>query len=165
MQESKKPSISLWVGLLAIGLTFLSVYASADVGRESPRNEEERALETISRALGTHYEPNAYTDKKNQCSVMVDIAKVNDGDPRSEEELMNICLSLPPSHADSCGFPANPGEYFELKDQQCVSKVAGIQMHAHARKVEARDRPVDSGEEYNNGGDGDDGTGTTRGAQ
>jgi|GEM_PF-4918264 len=158
MQETKKPSISLWVGLLAIGLTFISALASADVGREAPRNEEERALDTISRALGSRYEPNKFSDKENQCSSVVAMEKEK-GDSRSDEQLMTICLSLPPSHVDSCGLPASPDEYFELEDQQCVSKVAGIQMHAQARKVETRDRPVDVDSGY------DDDTGTTRGAQ
>ena len=160
MQENKKPSISLWVGLAAIGLTFLSVFASAcGVGPRTGNNDEERALEQIARALGTSYQPGAYTDKKNQCSAVVSATK--ESDYRSEEELMNICLSLPPTHVDSCGLPASPGEYFELEEQRCVTRVAGIQQHAHARKVETRERPMNDGNET----DPDDGSGTVRGAE
>lgn len=135
MQDEKKSQVSLWVGVIGIGLSLLSAFVSA----AEPGGTE---LESLNRALGRPHLPSASSSKKSQCEAVVSIEKEKAGERRSVESLMAVCMGLPPIHADSCGLPSGPGEYFEIEDGLCVSRGAGIERHAQYRKVEARERPA-----------------------
>jgi len=150
MPENKKSSISLWVGVAGIFLSLLSAYASgAELALQS----------TVSQAFGSGHQ-DGDSDKRSRCQIPVNSAKSLHKDERSKEELTKICLALPNSHDSTCGFPSSTDEYFVVENNQCVSRTAGLSLsHPHARKVEARARPV-SGHQENESGENGDGNAT-----
>lgn len=162
MQDSKKPSVSLWVGLLAIGLTFLSVYASAeddDIPSVKLTEKEKNIFQQVLNPSGG--------DSATRCKDTVAMVK-EQGDSRTEENLMSTCLSLPSDHEHICGIPTEPSAYSTTINDRCYTLEAGIQQHAHARKVETRELSASfyNDEPVTGSGDGDgEETGTVRGAQ
>lgn len=80
-------------------------------------------------------------DFSDRCKDSVAMMR-EQGDERSEEQLMSACLALPPDHAHICGIPREPGSYSILENDRCYLMEGGIQQHAHARKVPAREIPA-----------------------
>ncbi len=159
MQENKKSSVSLWVGVTAIGLTFLSAFASG--ASEAP------SVELTSRERSIFQQVlNAPADEPSaRCKDSVSMMK-EQGDERSEELLMSTCLSLPSDHEHICGIPTEPGTYSIIENDRCNALEGGIQQHAHVRKVEARERTASFYEDVNtSGGADEDGDGSATGAQ
>lgn len=80
-------------------------------------------------------------DFNDRCKDSVTMMR-EQGDERGEEELMSACLALPPDHAHICGIPRDPGSFYIVENDRCYLLEGGIQQHAHARKVPAREIPA-----------------------
>lgn len=137
MEDDKKSSISLWVGVTGIILSMISAFAAA-----TEPSAEHNLKQTMQQLMGTGHLGGG-AGKEERCRDAASSQSKLDESRRPLEELISVCLALPSDHDTNCGFPASSDEYFVVEDQQCVTKIAGkSQEHSHARKVEARARPA-----------------------
>ncbi len=147
--ENKKSSWSWVVGVLLLSLSlFSAVLAKAEEPEES-----------IKSSLNELFDEGTLSgDKQERCRESIAKARSSGFEERSEEELMQVCLSMPANHDTDCGFPFTTEEYYVVENQQCVSKLAGKSlMHAQARKVEARERTASFYDPYITGSEPGDG--------
>jgi hypothetical protein len=152
-QKKRRQTLSLILGLIAIGLVTLSIVASAD-GTAHCKAKVERQINGIEFRTGKQLSRDAVNrleqkcaeaevglaldqlygnrhqggDKESRCmnSVKFALESGTEKSGRSEEQLMQVCMALPSTHEASCGFPTSPDEYYVIDNQKCVTKAAGI---------------------------------------
>ena len=157
--EKQKSSWSWLVGGFLLSASLLSaIMAKADEGYrplELTTNERVIFQRTLNPTGG---------EFDDRCKDTVAMLR-EQGDDRSDEALMSVCLALPKDHAHICGIPREPGAYSIIENDRCYTLEGGIQQHAQNRKVEARERGAGFYEPVNNGSTvtgEDDGTGSAQ---
>lgn len=161
--EGKKQGWGFLIGVIGLSLSLLTAFFAKAEDAYQPTELTAREKMIFQRTLNP-----SGGDADERCKDSVAVER-EQGDTRSEEALMSACLALPSDHAQICGIPREPGQYSIIENDRCYTLDGGIQQHAHARKVEARERGAGFYDPVNKGdttptitGPGDDNTGSAQ---